>query len=93
MSAKKPALSREAVIVNELGLHARTAGLIARIAQQATDTVWISRDEDTADAGSIIDMLTLECAKGTRVKISASDPADARLVERIARLIDSGFKD
>ena len=93
MQEKKPAHSREAVIINELGLHARTAGLIARIAGEARDTVWISRDENSADAGSIIDMLTLECAKGTRVKVSAAEPADAELVDRIAQLINSGFKD
>ena len=81
------------MIINELGLHARTAGLIARIAAKARDTVWISRDENSADAGSIIDMLTLECAKGTRVKISTTDPADIELVDRIAQLINSGFKD
>jgi phosphocarrier protein len=93
MSAKRPVLSREAVIVNELGLHARAAGLIARIAGQAVDTVWLSRDENAADAASIIDMLTLECAKGTRVKITAADPVDAELVDRIVRLINSGFQD
>jgi len=81
------------VIVNELGLHARTAGLIARIAAQARDTVWIGRGNSTADAGSIIDMLTLECTKGTRVNISATDPADGALVDRIAQLINSGFKE
>ena len=93
MSAKKPALFKEAVIINELGLHARTAGLIARIAGKARDTIWLSRDDNRADAGSIIDMLTLECARGTRVTISAQDPADARLVDRIAQLVNSGFKE
>jgi phosphotransferase system HPr (HPr) family protein len=93
MREKKPAVSREAVIVNELGLHARAAGLIARIAEQAVDKVWLSRDETAADAVSILDMLTLECAKGTRVKITAADPADVGLVDRIAALINNGFQD
>ena len=93
MSAKKPAVSREAVIVNELGLHARSAGRIARIAGQAKDTVWLSREDNAADAASIIDMLTLECPKGTRVKITAADPADTELVDRIVRLIESGFEE
>jgi len=93
MSKKKLSVSREAVIVNELGLHARTAGLIARIAGQARGAVWLSRGDTDADAGSIIDMLTLECPQGTRLKITATDPADAKLVDRIVELIDSGFKD
>ena len=93
MSEKKPAASGEAVIVNELGLHARTAGLIARIAGNAHGAMWLSRGDNAADATSIIDMLTLECAKGTRVAIAADDPADAALVDRIIQLIESGFSD
>lgn len=93
MSAKRPAVSREAVIVNELGLHARSAGRIAQIAGQAKDALWLSRGELTADATSIIDMLTLECPRGTRVTITAADPADAELVDRIAQLIDNGFEE
>jgi phosphocarrier protein len=80
------------VIVNELGLHARSAGLIARIAGQARGAVWISREENRADAASIIDILTLECPKGTRVTVTAAEPADTRLVNRIVRLIESGFE-
>ena len=93
MSEKKPAVSAEAVIVNELGLHARSAGLIAQIAGQAHGKVWLSRDDVAADAASIIDMLTLECTQGTRVSISAVDPADAELVDRIVQLIESGFSE
>ena len=92
MSDKKPAVSKQAVIVNELGLHARTAGMIARIAEQAADTIWLSRGEADADAASIIDMLTLECPKGTPVSVSAADSADAKIVEQIVALIKNGFE-
>ena len=93
MSEKKLAVSGEAVIVNELGLHARSAGLIARIAGKARGKVWLCRDDMAADAASIIDMLTLECTQGTRVTVSAADPADANLVDRIIKLIESGFSE
>jgi phosphotransferase system HPr-like phosphotransfer protein len=52
----------------------------------------VTVDVVTADAGSIIDLLTLECPVGTRVTIWATDPADAKLVDQIAQLINSGFE-
>ena len=93
MIAKKSALSTEAVIVNELGLHARSAGMIARIAGQARETVWISKDDHTADAGSIIDMLTLVSPMGSKLTVEVTNPADAGVLHAICRLFEKGFEE
>ncbi|OQX09956.1 MAG: HPr family phosphocarrier protein [Desulfobacteraceae bacterium IS3] len=83
--------SKDAVIVNELGLHARSAAKIAEIARTAKSKIWIIRDGEKADAASIIDMLTLACSKGTTVKIAADYPADIEILNRIKALIQNGF--
>ncbi len=85
-------LSREVVIVNELGLHARSAAKIAEIAQKAVSNVWILRqDHDAVDAKSIIDMLTLACTKGTRIIVRIEDASDAAVLNEIVELVDCGF--
>ncbi|MBT8331844.1 MAG: HPr family phosphocarrier protein, partial [Deltaproteobacteria bacterium] len=40
MSNSESALCREATIINELGLHARSAAKIAKLTQAATGLVW-----------------------------------------------------
>ena len=82
---------RYATIVNDLGLHARSAAQIAEIAQNSVAGVWIQKEEEKADASSIIDILTLACARGTRIKIVIEDLADLPVLNGIADLIDSGF--
>ena len=82
---------RYATIVNDLGLHARSAAQIAKIAQNSVAGVWIQKKEEKADASSIIDILTLACARGTRIKIVIDDLADLPVLNGIADLIDSGF--
>ncbi len=78
-------------IINELGLHARSAAQIAKIAGNSTANVWLKKGDEIADAASIIDILTLACEKGTRITILIEDWADIDILKDIADLIESGF--
>ena len=91
MTAEDPKKYRIATIVNELGLHARSAALIADIAQNSIGNVWIQKDDQKADASSILDILTLACTQATRVKIIIEDNRDLPMLNAIAELVDSGF--
>ena len=78
-------------IINELGLHARSAAKIAKIAGNSIAHVRLKKDEKIADAASIIDILTLACEKGTRITILIEDLADIDILNDIADLVESGF--
>ena len=91
MDAKDQKKYRNATIINELGLHARSAAQIAGIAQNSRANVWIQKDDERADASSIIDILTLGCARGTKIGIIIEDLADIQILNAIVDLIDSGF--
>jgi phosphocarrier protein HPr len=84
-------LTRQVTVVNELGLHARSAAKIATLARQAAGTVWIGRGDETADATSIIDILTLACEKGTDLTIRIEAAADAAILDGLVKLVESGF--
>ena len=88
---KKPALHRTVFIKNELGLHARSAAQIAQIAMKSKGNVWIMKNEERADASAIMDILTLVCEKGTKIKIIIEDPGDTDILNEIANLVDNGF--
>ena len=59
MSASCGNLTRQVKVVNDLGLHARSAAMIAKAVQAAESAVWVVKDGQAADAASIIDLLTL----------------------------------
>lgn len=84
-------LSKETVIVNALGLHARPAAKIAAVAQNAKSDVWMIKEDEEADAKSIIDILTLSCSKGTEITVRISSPSDANVLDKIINLVESGF--
>jgi phosphocarrier protein HPr len=84
-------LTRELLIVNELGLHARSAAKMAAIAKNAAAGVWVIKDGQAADAASIIDLLSLACAKDTTITLKIDSPSDREILDRIAALVESGF--
>ena len=88
---KMPKLSKEVVIVNELGLHARSAAMITKIAQAASSKVWVKKDHERVDAASVVDILTLACEKNTKIFIEIDDPSDIDILNNIEKLIESGF--
>jgi phosphotransferase system HPr (HPr) family protein len=84
-------LARDVVITNELGLHARSAAQIAVLAQKAIAQVWLKRGDAKVDASSILDILTLGCAKGTSITIIIENSADLEILKAIIALVESGF--
>lgn len=86
-------LSREVIIVNELGLHARSAGKIAKLAQNAKSTIWLIKDNEKVDASSIIDILTLACAKGSKIMLTVDSKSDIHILNEITALVERGFEE
>jgi phosphotransferase system HPr (HPr) family protein len=91
MVTKDQKTYKVATIKNELGLHARSAAQIARLAGNSSGIIWLKKDDKKADASSIIDILTLECEKGTEITIIIEDLADIKILDAIADLVDNGF--
>ncbi len=85
--------TRQVTIVNELGLHARSAAQIARIAKKARSRVWIRKGDDVADASEVIDILTLACGKGTAITLEIEDRKDEPILDRMANLVETGFRE
>ena len=88
---KEQELHKVTYIKNELGLHARSAAQIAEISKNSSGNVWVMKDDDKADASSIMDLLTLICEKGTKIRIIIENPADADILNSIVNLVDNGF--
>lgn len=91
MKNSSKTLSKQIVITNELGLHARSAAMIAKAAQKACSSVWIEKDGERVDASSIIDILSLACPKGNRITVAINDPADINVLDNIVRMVKEGF--
>ncbi|WP_078717807.1 HPr family phosphocarrier protein [Paucidesulfovibrio gracilis] len=84
-------VTRPVVVANQLGLHARPAGVLAQEAQKFVSEIYFEVDGQRVDAKSILDVLTLAAAQGTRLHLHAvGDDAEAAL-DRIETLFKERF--
>ena len=84
-------MSRECVIRNRLGLHARAAAKFVHTATRFTSQIRVSRGGRTMDGKSIMGILLLAAAAGTTVVITADGADEADAVEALCRLVEGGF--
>lgn len=84
-------MTRECVIRNRLGLHARAAAKFVHTATRYTSQIRVSRDGRTMDGKSIMGILLLAAAAGTTVLITADGVDEADAVEALCRLVEGGF--
>jgi phosphocarrier protein HPr len=91
MTSNRHHLWRVVTIINELGLHARSAAKLAKAAQQAQGRVWIETADEPVDAKQIIDILTLGAARGDQLRVGIETPDDLAVLEVLVDLFASGF--
>jgi phosphocarrier protein len=81
-------------ITNRLGLHARAAARVVRLAEGFASTLRLEREDGsaTADAKSILGVLLLAASRsGTRLRIVAEGPDEAAALQALAGFFAEGF--
>jgi phosphocarrier protein len=89
-----PTATREIVVVNSLGLHARPAMQFVDLANQFKSEIKVFKggeEPGEADGKSVMQMIILAATQGTPLRIEA-DGADAAVaVQKLAELFESKF--
>jgi phosphocarrier protein len=84
-------LQREVEIINRLGLHARASAKLTQAAGDFQCDIWISRNGRRVNAKSIMGVMMLAAAKGSRIVIEADGPDERQAVEALQRLVAERF--
>ncbi|RPI79220.1 MAG: HPr family phosphocarrier protein [Desulfobacteraceae bacterium] len=84
-------LKKSLQIINELGLHARSAAKIVGLAKAHQAKLYLKKGEKEVDGSSILSLLSLSCPQGTEVEARA-DGADAEsLLQALTELFERKF--
>jgi phosphocarrier protein HPr len=83
--------TRECVIRNRLGLHARAAAKFVHLATRFSSHIRVSRDGKTMDGKSIMGILLLAAGAGASIVITADGADETDAVETLCRLVEGGF--
>jgi phosphocarrier protein len=75
-------LTKELVVNNKMGIHARPAAMIVRITNKFKADVFVEKDEEQVNGKSIMGLMMLAAGKGSKVKFIANgDDAQQMLTE------------
>lgn len=84
-------VEKEITVVNRLGLHARAAGRFRRTAASFKAHIEVQKDSITANAKSLLGLMALEAAPGTKIKIRAKGPDAQKAIDALAKLVTDRF--
>ena len=78
-------------VLNRLGLHARAAARFVHLANNFESRISVTKDGARVDGKSILGLLTLAAAKGSKLQLSAEGEDADQAIEELAGLVRSGF--
>jgi phosphocarrier protein HPr len=87
------AISRELLIINKRGLHARASAKFVQMVEKFDAEVWVTRGSETVGGTSIMGLMMLAAGPGTTVTVSAKGPDAQAAVDALAGLIADKFNE
>ena len=82
-------MAKEIAIVNRFGLHLRHAARFAQVANRFCGDVRVAEGGTEVNRKSILDLITLGAAQGSRLRIRIEGPDGSQAMREIERLIQS----
>ena len=83
--------SKEIIVQNKVGLHARPATFFIQKANEFKASIWVEKEERRVNAKSLLGVLSLGITRGTNITIIADGSDENDAVNALEELITSNF--
>jgi len=84
-------LTKELLVQNKMGIHARPAAMIVRVTNKFKAEVYVEKDEEQVNGKSIMGLMMLAAAKGSTVKFVATGPDAEQMLAELEGLFAKKF--
>ena len=86
-------IEREIVVQNKMGIHARPAAMIVRIANRFPAELYVEKDDEQVNGKSIMGLMMLAAGHGSKLKFLASGERAEELLKEIEALFTRRFEE
>ena len=83
--------SKEVLVNNQVGLHARPATFFIQKANEYKSSIWVEKEERRVNAKSLLGVLSLGIIKGTSITLMAEGSDEEEAVTALCNLIATNF--
>jgi phosphocarrier protein HPr len=96
MSAKRDtdkslAMTRELLVSNRLGVHARPAAMFVKVANRFSCNIFVEKDGEKVNGKSIMGLMMLAAGPGSKLKLSAEGHDASQALAELETLLDRKF--
>ena len=90
---KRSRLTRDLVVQNKLGLHARPASMFVKLASKFQSEIFVTKDGEEVNGKSIMGLMMLAAPAGSELEVSAEGLDRNNAVDALGELIEGGFEE
>jgi phosphocarrier protein len=91
LSRPSHSVTKDFIIQNQNGLHARPAALFVTTSNRFSSEVWVEKEGERVNGKSIMGLMMLAAAKGSSLRIIAEGEDALAVLEALEQLITSRF--
>lgn len=84
-------VTKELVVLNKLGIHARPAAMFVKTANRFAADVFVEKDRERVNGKSIMGLMMLAAGPGSRIFVYAQGADAAQVVHEIEALVARKF--
>jgi phosphocarrier protein len=90
-SESEQKITKELVIINRLGLHARPAAMFVKVCNKHKSEIWVEKDGEQINGKSIMGLMMLAAGQGSKLKITCEGHDAEKALIEIEGLIQRRF--
>ncbi|MBQ2754624.1 MAG: HPr family phosphocarrier protein [Clostridia bacterium] len=83
--------SKDVLVCNQVGLHARPVTFFIQKANEFKSSIWVEKDDRRVNAKSLLGVLSMGITRGTSINIIADGSDEELAVNSLVDLISSNF--
>jgi|SRR3954467_9534549 phosphocarrier protein HPr len=84
-------VTRDLVVTNKLGVHARPAAMFVKIANRFESEIFVEKDGETVNGKSIMGLMMLAAGPGSKLSVRASGQDASQAVNELEALLKRKF--
>jgi len=88
---KELMITKEMVVINKLGIHARPAAMFVKVANRFTCDIFVEKDGEVVNGKSIMGLMMLAAGNTSRIRIQAKGTDAPQAVTEIEALLRRKF--
>jgi len=86
-------LTKELIVQNKMGIHARPAAMVVRITNKYKADVFVEKDDEQVNGKSIMGLMMLAAGKGSKVKFIANGSDAPQMLTDLEQLFARKFEE